>query len=142
MSTTNGTTTTPPRGPRRRWTEEGKKAILAELKESGKSISQVAKEHNISTSHIAQWRKSLKTQVKTAKGSEPKTTDTSPKTTDANTPIQRELGRLRDEVCLLQRMLGRKTFELELHQDATFLGKLQPLKGGSLGKDHNHRSTQ
>jgi len=112
---------------RRRFTLEQKRALLVAAEAPGASISSIAREHGLHASMLFQWRRAM------ANGEE-KGLDAGEDVVPASQLKQAE-ARIRE----LERMLGRKTMENEILQEAVRIGrekklispaKLRKLDGG------------
>jgi len=58
------------RGPRRRWTDEEKRRIVAEIEATGASVSLVARRHNLNANMLFTWRREFRT-LGSGTGSDP-----------------------------------------------------------------------
>lgn len=96
---------------RRRFTAEQKMAIIAETMQPGVSMSYVARRHGLSPSLVFRW-KSLMSQG----GREAVRAD------DDVVPAS-EARRLEEKVRELERLLGRKTIEVEILKEALDLAR-------------------
>jgi transposase len=110
---------------RRRWTAEDKKAFVAEAEEPGMSISAVARKYGIHPNQIFRWRKLVQEGSLTAVRSG-----------EEVVPLS-ELKELRTQVRELERLLGRKTMEVEILKDAIRIAREKKLisRVPLLGKD-------
>ena len=91
---------------RRRFTTEQKLSVVAETMQPGMSISYVARRHGLSPSLVFRWR-----QLMSEGGKEAVRVDDD--VVGAN-----EVRRLEERVRELERMLGRKTMEVEILKEA------------------------
>ena len=91
---------------RRRFTAEQKLAVVAETMQPGMSISYVARRHGLSPSLVFRWRRLM-----TEGGHEAVRTD------DDVVPAA-DMRRLEERVRELERLLGRKTMEVEIFKEA------------------------
>lgn len=96
---------------RRRFTAEQKVAVVEETMQPGMSISYVARRHGLSPSLVFRWRRLM-----TDGGHEAVRAD------DDVVPAS-EVRRLEDRVRELERMLGRKTLEVEILKEALDLAR-------------------
>lgn len=96
---------------RRRFTTEQKLAVVAETMQPGMSISYVARRHGLSPSLVFRWR-----QLMSEGGKEAVRVDDD--VVGAN-----EVRRLEERVRDLERMLGRKTLEVEILKEALDLAR-------------------
>ena len=98
---------------RRRFTTEQKLAVVAETMQPGMSISYVARRHGLSPSLVFRWR-----QLMSEGGKEAVRVDDD--VVGAN-----EIRRLEERVRDLERMLGRKTLEVEILKEALDLARVK-----------------
>ena len=96
---------------RRRFTTEQKLSVVAETMQPGMSISYVARRHGLSPSLVFRWR-----QLMSEGGKEAVRVDDD--VVGAN-----EVRRLEERVRELERMLGRKTMEVEILKEALDLAR-------------------
>ncbi len=96
---------------RRRFTTEQKMAIIAETMRPGVSMSQVARCYGLSPSLIFRWRSLMSEGGKEAVRAD-----------DDVVPAS-EARRLEDKVRELERLLGRKTMEVEILKEALDLAR-------------------
>ena len=96
---------------RRRFTTEQKLAVVAETMQPGMSISYVARRHGLSPSLVFRWRRLM-----TEGGQEAVRAD------DEVVPAS-DLRRLEERVRELERLLGRKTLEVEVLKEALALAR-------------------
>ena len=96
---------------RRRFTTEQKLAVVAETMQPGMSISYVARRHGLSPSLVFRWR-----QLMSEGGKEAVRVD------DGVVGVS-EVRRLEERVRDLERMLGRKTLEVEILKEALDLAR-------------------
>lgn len=99
---------------RRRWTTEQKLRIIEDSFEPGETVSSAARRHGVAPNLLYRWRRLLSEGGTAA--------------VDSDEPVvgNSEVKKLEDRVCELERMLGRKTMEVELLRDA--LSKAAPKK--------------
>lgn len=96
---------------RRRFTTEQKLAIVGETMQPGMSISYVARRHGLSPSLVFRWRRLM-----TEGGQEAVRAD------DEVVPAA-DVRRLEERVRELERLLGRKTLEVEILKEALDLAR-------------------
>ena len=99
---------------RRRWTTEQKLRIIEESFEPGETVSSTARRHGVAPNPLYRWRRLLSEGGTAA--------------VDSDEPVvgNSEVKKLEDRVRELERMLGRKTMEVELLREA--LSKAAPKK--------------
>lgn len=100
---------------RRRWTAEQKRAIVEEAEEAGNSISAVARKYEVSPNQVFHWRKLMRAGALVAAGAE-----------DAVVPLS-EARALQVKIRELERLLGKKTMEVEILKDALELAREKKL---------------
>ncbi len=100
---------------RRRWSVQEKLEIIEETEQPGMSVSYVARQHGISPSLLFKWRKLYREGALTA--------------IDANEPVvaASEVKRLKKQVRELERLLGKKTMEVEILKDAIEIAREKKL---------------
>ncbi len=98
-------------GRRRRYTTEQKRALLAQAREPGESISAVARRHDISPSMMFLWRRAMD-----------EATDKSLQSNERLVP-ESEVKKLKARIQELERALGRKTMDVEILTEAVKLSK-------------------
>ena len=96
---------------RRRFTTEQKLAIVAETLQPGMSISYVARQHGLSPSLVFRWRRLMSEGGKEAVRA------------DDDVVAASEVRRLEERVRKLERLLGRKTLEVEILKEALDLAR-------------------
>ena len=96
---------------RRRFTTEQKLAVVAETMQPGMSISYVARRHGLSPSVVFRWRRLM-----TEGGQQAVRAD------DEVVPAA-DLRRAEERVRELERLLGRKTLEVEILKEALELAR-------------------
>ena len=96
---------------RRRFTTEQKLAVVAETMQPGMSISYVARRHGLSPSLVFRWRQLMSEGGKEAVR------------VDDDVVSATEVRRLEERVRDLERMLGRKTLEVEILKEALDLAR-------------------
>lgn len=100
---------------RRRWSVAEKLEILTEAENPGMSMSYVARKHGIAASQIFHWKKLKETGAITAADSGGEVV-----------PIS-EIKELQERVKRLERILGRKTEEVEILKEAVRIGREKKL---------------
>ena len=93
----------PMRGRRRRFTTEEKRQFITQAMAPGESMSSVGRRHGLSVSLLFRWRRQLDSDLDQKRSAE------------ANGG-RSETRELRERVRELERLLGRKTLEVELLQ--------------------------
>ena len=96
---------------RRRFSTDVKLAIIAETMQPGMSISYVARRHGLSPSLVFRWRRLMSEGGKEAVRA------------DDEVVAAAEVRRLEERVRGLERLLGRKTMEVELLKEALDLAR-------------------
>jgi transposase len=91
---------------RRRFTPDQKLAIVSETMQPGMSISYVARQHGLSPSLVFRWRRLMSEGGKEAVRA------------DDAVVAASEVRRLEERVRDLERLLGRKTLEIEILKEA------------------------
>ena len=91
---------------RRRWTTEQKLTIIEQSFEPGETVSSAARRHGVAPNLLYRWRRFLSEGGAAAVGSDEAVIDNS------------EVKKLEDRVRELERMLGRKTMEVEILREA------------------------
>lgn len=101
----------PMAGRRRRFTNEEKRRFLEQAMAGGESMSSIGRRYGLSVSLLFRWRRQLEG-----------TSRPNPRTTEEG--ARAEARELRDKVREFERLLGRKTLEVELlKQELTRLGQ-------------------
>lgn len=103
---------------RRRFSTEQKLAVVEETMQPGMSISYVTRRHGLSPSLVFRWRRLMSDGGREAVRAD-----------DEVVPAA-ELRRLEERVRDLERMLGRKTLEVEILKEALDVARAK--KGSSL----------
>jgi transposase len=98
---------------RRRFTTEQKLAVVTETMQPGMSISYVARRHGLSPSLVFRWRRLM-----TEGGPEAVRAD------DEVVPAS-DVRRLEERVRELERLLGRKTLEVEILKETLDLARIK-----------------
>lgn len=100
---------------RRRWRAEEKRAMVEEAEQSGMSLSAVARKYGINPNQLFRWRRLLNEGALCAVGAE-----------ESVVPLS-EVKELQAKVRELERLLGRKTMEVELLKDAIRIAREKKL---------------
>jgi len=100
---------------RRRWTAEQKKAMVEEAEQPGNSISSVARKYEVHPNQLFKWRRLIHEGALLAAQSE-----------EPLVPLS-EVKNLRKQVRELQRLLGKKTMEVEILRDALEIAREKKL---------------
>lgn len=100
---------------RRRWRAEGKRAMVEEVEHSGMSLSAVARKYGVNPNQLFHWRKLLNEGALCAVGAE-----------ESVVPLS-EVKELQAQVRELERLLGRKTMEVEILKDAIRIAREKKL---------------
>lgn len=100
---------------RRRWTGQEKKRIVEEAEQPGMSISFVARKYGIHPNQLFSWRRLAHEGAFTAV-----------RAGEEVVPLS-EVKELRNEVRELQRLLGKKTMEVEILKDAVRIAREKKL---------------
>ena len=110
---------------RRRWTPGEKKAIVEEAQLPGMSISAVAREYGLHPNQLFTWRRLIHEGALSAVGAG-----------EPVVPVS-EVKELRLRIRELERLLGRKTMEVEILRDAIRIAREKKLisRVPLLGKD-------
>lgn len=91
---------------RRRWTTEQKLTVIEQSFEPGETVSSAARRHGVAPNLLYRWRRLLSEGGAAA--------------VDSDEPVvgNSEVKKLEDRVRELERMLGRKTMEVEILREA------------------------
>ncbi len=100
---------------RRHWTAEQKRAVVEEAELPGNSISSMARKYEIHPNQLFKWRRLIHEGALVAAGSE-----------EPVVPLS-EVKQLRQQVRELQRLLGKKTMEVEILKDAIEIAREKKL---------------
>ncbi len=100
---------------RRRWRAEEKRAMVEEAEQSGMSLSAVARKYGVNPNQLFHWRKLLNEGALCAVGAE-----------ESVVPLS-EVKELQAKVRELERLLGRKTMEVEILKDAIRIAREKKL---------------
>lgn len=100
---------------RRRWSVREKEQIILETYEPGNSVSLVARKHNIAPNQLFQWRRFMESGAN--KGIE----------NEENLVPESEVKKLEQRIKILERLLGRKTEEVEILKEAVILARKKKL---------------
>jgi transposase len=108
---------------RRRWSPSEKQSVVSETYQPGFTVSQVARKYGIPPSQLFYWRRRLEEGALVAVGSEEKVIPES------------EVKALKERIRNLERLLGKKTEQVEILREAIELARekklisRQPLPG-------------
>jgi transposase len=100
---------------RRRWTAEQKKALVLESEQPGMSLSAVARKYEIHVNQLFRWRRLMQEGALCAVGAGEEVVPAS------------ELKELLAKNRELERLLGRKTMEVEILKDALRIAREKKL---------------
>jgi len=100
---------------RRRWSAQQKKAMVEEAEQPGNSISSVARKYEVHPNQLFKWRRLIHEGGLMAAQSE-----------EPLVPVS-EVKNLRRQVRELQRLLGKKTMEVEILRDALEIAREKKL---------------
>ncbi len=100
---------------RRRWTAEQKKALVLEAEQPGMSLSAVARKYEIHVNQLFRWRKLMQEGALCAVRAGEEVVPAS------------EMKELRARNRELERLLGRKTMEVEILKDALRIAREKKL---------------
>jgi len=100
---------------RRRWRAEEKRAMVEEAEQTGMSLSAVARKYGVNPNQLFRWRKLLNEGALCAVGAE-----------ESVVPLS-EVKELQAKVRELERLLGRKTMEVEILKDAIRIAREKKL---------------
>jgi transposase len=100
---------------RRRWTAEQKRAMVLETEQPGMSLSAVARKYDIHPNQLFRWRKLMQEGALSAVRAD-----------EEVVPVS-EVKELRSQVRELERLLGRKTMEVEILKDAVRIAREKKL---------------
>lgn len=98
---------------RRRWTTEQKLRIIEESFEAGASVSEVARRNGVAPNLLFRWRRLMAEGGTVAVGS------------DEDVIAASEVRRLEERVRELERLLGKKTMEVEILREALDKARLK-----------------
>lgn len=100
---------------RRRWTPAEKKALVEETYAPGVSVSYIARKHGISPSQLFYWGRRMEEGALMGVGAEERVVPES------------EVKQLKKQVKELERLLGRKTMEVEILKEAVTIAREKKL---------------
>jgi len=100
---------------RRRWSASEKRSMVQEAEQSGMSISAVARKYCIHANQLFRWRKLVEEGALSAVGAD-----------EAVVPAS-EVRDLKKQIRELERLLGRKTMEVEILKEAVRIGREKKL---------------
>lgn len=96
---------------RRRWSPSEKQSVVSETYQPGFTVSQVARKYGIPPSQLFYWRRRLEEGALVAVGSEEKVIPES------------EVKALKERIRNLERLLGKKTEQVEILREAIELAR-------------------
>ena len=91
---------------RRRWSAEEKRAMVEEAEQPGSSVSQVARKYGVNPNQIFNWRRLMREGALSAVRA------------DEEVVAASEVKQLRARIRELERLLGKKTLEVEILKEA------------------------
>jgi transposase len=100
---------------RRRWTAEGKRAMVEEAEQPGMSVSAVTRKYGVHPNQLFTWRRLMHQGALSAVGAE-----------ESVVPIS-EVKALKTRIRELERLLGKKTMEVEILKDALEIAREKKL---------------
>jgi transposase len=100
---------------RRRWTAGEKVALVEEANQPGSSVSYVARKYGISASQLFRWRRLMAEGGKTAVQA------------DDEVVASGQIKDLKRQIRQLERLLGRKTMEVEILKEALEIARSKKL---------------
>ncbi len=100
---------------RRRWSSSEKRAIVQETEQPGMSVSSVARKYSIHPNQVFRWRRLAEEGALSAVGA------------DESVVPASEFRELKKQVRELERLLGRKTMEVEILKEAVRIGREKKL---------------
>lgn len=100
---------------RRHWSAEQKRALVEEAEAPGMSISTVARKYEVHPNQLFRWRRLMLEGALVAAGSE-----------DQVVPLA-EVKALKAKIRELERLLGKKTMEVEILKDAIEIAREKKL---------------
>ena len=110
---------------RRHWSAAQKRAMVEEAEQPGNSISSVARKYDVHPNQLFKWRRFMHEGSLVAVGREERVVPES------------EVKQLRAQIRELQRLLGKKTMEVEILKDAIEIAREKKLISHAVlsGKD-------
>ena len=100
---------------RRRWSAAEKRAMVQEAEQPGMSISAVARKYGIHPNQLFRWRRLSEEGALSAVGA------------DEGVVPASEARELKNQIRALERLLGRKTMEVEILKEAVRIGREKKL---------------
>ena len=100
---------------RRRWSAAEKRAMVREAEHPGMSISSVARKYGIHPNQLFRWRKLVDEGALSAVGA------------DEGVVPASEVKELKKQIRELERLLGRKTMEVEILKEAVWIAREKKL---------------
>lgn len=96
---------------RRRWSVSEKRSMVREAEQPGMSISAVSRKYGIHANQLFRWRKLVEEGALSAVGA------------DESVVPASEVRDLKKQIRELERLLGRKTMEVEILKEAVRIGR-------------------
>ena len=100
---------------RRRWTAEQKRALVEETEKPGMSTSLIAKKYEVHPNQLFRWKRLMREETIATAGPE-----------DQGAPLS-EVKALKAKVRELERLLGKKTMEVEILKDTIEISREKKL---------------
>ena len=100
---------------RRRWRAEEKRVMVEEAEQSGMSLSAIAHKYGVNPNQLFRWRRLLQESALCAVGAG-----------ESKVPLS-EVKELLARIRELERLLGRKTMEVEILKDAVRIAREKKL---------------
>jgi transposase len=100
---------------RRHWSAAQKRAMVEEAEQPGNSVSSVARKYDVHPNQLFRWRRFMHEGSLVAVGKEERVVPES------------EVKQLRAQIRELQRLLGKKTMEVEILKDAIEIAREKKL---------------
>lgn len=91
---------------RRRWSAEEKRAVVEEAEQPGSSVSQVARKYGVNPNQVFNWRRLMREGALSAVRADEEVVGAS------------EVKHLKVRIRELERLLGKKTLEIEILKEA------------------------
>ncbi len=91
---------------RRRWSAEEKRAMVEEAEQPGSSVSQVARKYGVNPNQVFNWRRLMREGALSAVRADEEVVGAS------------EVKQLKVRIRELERLLGKKTLEIEILKEA------------------------
>jgi transposase len=100
---------------RRRWSAEEKRSMVEEAEQPGSSVSQVARKYGVNPNQIFSWRRLMRAGALSAIRA------------DEEVVAVSEVKQLKARVRELERLLGKKTMEVEILKEALEIAREKKL---------------